>query len=69
MQLTDSDFIVVTLENLNEMTSKARQGPFIHNGMIRPSSEHFEIDINDMVAFPWKNVVERLADIGAEDDE
>jgi hypothetical protein len=53
------------------MREKASRAPFIHNGMIRPSRDAGQIDVGDEVAFPWKNAIERLAEIGesVEDEE
>ena len=63
------DFLVVLPDNLDEIRQRAMTQPFFLNGLLNPAGEGELIDINDVVVFPWRDVVEQLAELVEEDED
>jgi hypothetical protein len=62
------DFIDVTDENMDEVMALCQKHAYFLNGLLYPPGQQPPLSFHDVVLFPWKDVVQQLADLVEDDD-
>lgn len=63
-----ADFINVTDENMKEILAMCAKHAYFLNGLLYQPGDVPPLSFNDVVLFPWKDVVQQLADLVEDDD-